>query len=248
MIRKLLVVTAILFLHITSLASPYSKWWDDGNRFYGQKQYDSAAFYFEKIAEMKPADAVVYYNLGNSYYRLNEISLAVLNYERALKLEPSSREAKDNLELAKNRIPGRIPETEDIFFMRWWKAIASPALTTVWSLLSLTLFISIIAISILKLFGVIRFSPRKLQVGLFAVWLLTLIIAFSSTRKKLEEKAVVMSDAVQLMNGNRPGAKSLGNIPEGTTVEVNSESATQAEITLPDGRSGWIDKSSLIKI
>lgn len=247
MIRKLLVVTAILFLHITSLASPYSKWWDDGNRFYAQKQYDSAAFYFEKIAAMKPADAVVYYNLGNSYYRLNEVSLAVLNYERALKLEPS-QEAKDNLELAKSRIQARIPETEDIFFMRWWKAIASPAMTTVWSLLSLMLFISIMAISILKVLGVIRFSPARLQVGLLAIWLLTLIFAFASTRQKLEEKAVVMKDGMQLMNGNKPGAKSLGSVPEGTTVEINTVSEAQAEITLPDGRSGWIDKSSLIKI
>lgn len=247
MIRKLLVVTAILFLHIISLASPHSKWWDDGNRFYKQKQYDSAAFYFEKIAAMKPADAVVYYNLGNSYYRLNEISLAILNYERALKLEPT-QEAKDNLELAKNRIQGRIPETGDIFFMRWWKAITSPAMTTVWALLSLVLFIAIIAIAILKVLGILRFPPARLQVGLATIWVLTLMFAFASTRQKLEERAVVMQDAIQLMNGNRPGAKSLGAVPEGTTVEINSESGSQVEIILPDGRSGWVDKGSLIKI
>jgi tetratricopeptide (TPR) repeat protein len=247
MINRLLVITAILFLHITSFASPYSKWWDDGNRFYKQKQYDSAAFYFEKIAAMKPADATVYYNLGNTYYRLNEIGNAVLNYERALKFNPSLKEAKDNLSLTQNRIPNRIAETEDIFFMRWWKAMASPAMTTVWSILSLTFFIAVIAISILKVLGAINFTTRKLQTILLSLWALTLILAYSSTRQKLEEKAVIMQDNTPLMNGSKQG-KSIGNIPEGTTVEINSETGVQTEITLPDGRSGWVDKSSLIKI
>jgi tetratricopeptide (TPR) repeat protein len=248
MIKRLLVITAILFLHTLSFASPYSKWWDKGNRFYKQKQYDSAAFYFEKIAAMKPQDAVVYYNLGNSYYRLNEITLAVLNYERALKINPSFQEAKDNLELTRNRIPGRIPETEDIFFLRWWKAINSPALTVVWAVLSLCLFLATISLSILKILGVIHFSTKRLQVALVCACGLCLIFAFGSTRSKLEEKAVVIQDAIQLMNGNKPDAKSIGNIPEGTTVEIKSESGTQTEIRLPDGRSGWVSRSSLVKI
>ena len=71
MIRRLLLVAAILFFNINAEASPHDKWWEAGNRFYSQKQYDSAAFYFEKIAALKPDDAAVYYNLGNTYYRLN---------------------------------------------------------------------------------------------------------------------------------------------------------------------------------
>ena len=47
--------------------------WAKANAFYQQKNYDSAAVYYEKIAAGKPRQAAVFYNLGNTYYRLNRI-------------------------------------------------------------------------------------------------------------------------------------------------------------------------------
>ncbi len=247
MIRWLLVFTAILLVHISSFASPYDKWWNEGNRCYNQKQYDSAAYYFEQIAALKPADAAVYYNLGNTYYRLNKIGPAVLNYERALQIEPSHQLAKDNLTLTISRIEKPIATVEDIFFVRWWKSITAESTTTTWSVLSLLLFITVICIATLKVLGIIKFIPRQVQPALIALWAVTLILAIASTTHTLKLKAVVMTDGTQLMNNSKQG-KSIGNIPEGTTVEINNETGALTEITLPDGRSGFVEKNSLTKI
>ena len=247
MISRLLVVTAILFLNITSFASPYNKWWDEGNRFYNQKQYDSAAYYFEQIATLKPQDAAVYYNLGNTYYRLNQVGLAVLNYERALHISPLHKEAKDNLLLAQSRIIKPIPVAEDIFFVRWWNAITAQSNTTLWSVISLIFFISVIGLAILKILGKVHFPTGKLQASIISLWLLTMIFAFASTNHKLSARAVIMDEGTPLMNNIKAG-KSIGNVPEGTTVKIEKEEGAMIEVTLPDGRSGWVDKSSLIKI
>jgi tetratricopeptide (TPR) repeat protein len=246
MIRRLLLITVILFLHTSLQASPYNQWWEAGNRFYKAKQYDSAAFYFEKIAAKKPAEAVVYYNLGNAYYRLNEIGPAVLNYERALKIKPGYQDAKDNLALTRARIPNRLPVAEDIFFVRWWKSITSASTTTTWAVISLLLFLAIIAISILKLLGKLNINTQKIQLFLSAAWILSLILAFSATMHKTNQTAVVMEDS-PLMN-NSKGGKSAGNISEGITVDIEEEAGGMTAVTLPDGRSGWINSSSLAKI
>src|ERR1700744_3575460 len=74
--------------------------WQKANELYQQKQYDSAAQCLEQIAALKPQNEIVYYNLGNTYYKLNKIAPAVLNYERALRINPDYKEAKDNLLLA----------------------------------------------------------------------------------------------------------------------------------------------------
>lgn len=247
MIKWLLLVVAILLVHISSFASPYDKWWNEGNRCYNQKQYDSAAYYFEQIAALKPADAAVYYNLGNTYYRLNEIGKAVLNYERTLQIEPTHQQAKDNLALTISRIEKPIATVEDIFFVQWWKALTSPATTAMWSIISLVLFLGTIGIALMKVLGKPLFATGRVQATLISLWLVTLILAIASTSQKLAEKAVVMENNTTLLNGNKTG-KSIGNIPEGTTVEINSEAGQMTEITLPDGRSGWVEKNSLTRI
>ena len=222
MIYRLLVLTAILFLHTSSFASPYNKWWDEGNRFYKQKQYDSAAIYFEKIAALKPQDAEVYYNLGNTYYRLNEIGPAVLNYERALKIAPNHKQATDNLMLTENRIAGRIPVVREIFFVRWWNAITPSTSVTLWAVISLVFFLALITMGVLKVMGKVQMEGYRVYLLLGSIWIVSLILSFSAASHKLDNTAVIMQNGTNLMSSTKQG-KSIGVIPEGTKVEIIEE-------------------------
>ena len=56
-----------------------------------------------------------------------------------------------------------------------------------------------------------------------------------------------MLDGTSLMSGNRQG-KILGTIPEGTTVEIEAQEQGMVEISLSDGRKGWVEKTALVKI
>ena len=68
--RNLVSITVALLLSALHClaAGNYPSLWQKGNSFYEQKQYDSAAVYFEQIAAVKPQNAEIYYNLGNTYY------------------------------------------------------------------------------------------------------------------------------------------------------------------------------------
>lgn len=240
---RLLVVTALICICFGAFATPYRAWWDAGNRMYNARQYDSAAWYFEQIAALQPKEAVVYYNLGNSYYRLNKIGASVLNYRKALKADLTYQQAADNLALAESRILKPIPKAEDIFFLRWWKGITAESHTGLWSVISLVLFLVVIAIALLKVLGKISFATGRIQALLLVLWGLTLALAFCAAARGNATSGVVMEEGTPLLTDKQ--GKVIIAIPEGTTLDVVQESGDMLEVTLPDGRTGWVSKSTV---
>ena len=247
--RKSFWIAFILLLYSFQLfAAPDNDWWQKGNTFYEQKQYDSAASYYEKLAAKQPHDATLCYNLGNTYYKLNEIGPAVLNYERALQLDPDYKDAEDNLILTQSRIANRIQGSEDIFFVHWWKSVTQVTNATLWSVTSLLLFFCLLAILIARRMGKIGFSYiGQVNILLGILLLLCLILSYSSALRHESHTAVIMQQDSPLTN-SRTNNKPQVLVPEGTTVKTEQEQNGYVEVTLPDGRKGWMQKSSLTKI
>jgi hypothetical protein len=248
---KTVVNLLLLLLSCTvSFAAPkYEAWWQQANKHYELKNYDSAAYYYEQVAALKPADAVVYYNLGNAYYKLNQVGPAVLNYERALALQPGYKEAQDNLSLAQSRIINRIATTQDIFFVKWWKSWTSGSNATTWAVISLLLFIALIGYAIARRMHFISFRLPIQATGIgWAICTCCIILAFIAAANRADgSKAVVMQNDTPLYTTPSP-AKSTASVPEGTTVHCSKEQQGWIEVTLPDGRTGWMRTDGLSKI
>ncbi len=249
--RKLLPIPILIVLcSLKGFATAnYSVQWQKGTSCYQQTKYDSAAFYFEQIAAAKPGNAEVYYNLGNTYYRLNRIGMAVLNYQRALKISPGYKDAKENLLLTEGRINNRIQPAGDIFFVDWWQGITQPNKASTWAIAAIITFSLIIGCMAVR-----RFAPsgEKLPVQLPGVlgFVCTcfLVLAFAAAQRAQESNsAVVMQNDAPLMNAEQKG-KPLALVPEGTTIKITGEKGNWVEATLPDGRSGWLQLGQLTKI
>lgn len=227
----------------------YSSWWQKGNNYYKQKNYDSAAAYYGKIADMEPGNAGVYYNLGNTYYRLNNIGAAVLNYERALKLDPGYQQATDNLYLAKSRINNRIQEVPQIFFVRWWNGATKSNLANIYAITAFLLFLAALSYYIARQLKAIQYSaPLQLTIGVFVLCIVLLGMSIASAQKAVaSDKAIVMQEGSPLMLQPKYG-KSQSQVPEGTKVRICNEKPGWYEVTLPDGRTGWLETTSVAKI
>jgi Tetratricopeptide repeat len=224
--------------------------WQKGTSFYQQKQYDSAAADLEQVAATSPYNAAVYYDLGNAYYRLNKIGPAVLNYERALRIDPSFQAAKDNLLLTQNRISNRIQAGTDIFFIRWWNSMTAPGKANIWSVIALCLFVIVIVLMAAKRLSNPGTYKLPVQVNgvLLFIFLCILILAFCASRNSMQnDTAVVMENDAPLMNADMKG-KPILLVPEGTTITVKQESNNRAEVTLPDGRTGWLQTTDFRKV
>jgi tetratricopeptide (TPR) repeat protein len=85
--------------------------------------------------------AEVYYNLGNAYFKQGELAQSILAYERALRLKPSMKDAKHNLQFAQSRIIDNIDDTQSFFLSTWLKAVRNALNQNAWIALSISLFI-----------------------------------------------------------------------------------------------------------
>ncbi len=245
-----LLVFCTLLLPVALFASGnYGTYWQKANSAYQQKNYDSAAYYYEKIAANKPTEATIYYNLGNAYYKLNKIGNAILNYQRALLLNPSDKNILDNLLLAQSRIPNRIPEAKDIFFVRWWKGLTAASSANTWATVSLVLFLLLMLYAILNRLGKSPVNlPFQARAGGWALLILLVIISFTAAMRKANSQLAVVMSSSNMMD--KPGSGKAQSIPEGTTIKLSATNArgNWQEVTLPDGKTGWMLKTDFIEI
>jgi tetratricopeptide (TPR) repeat protein len=247
MIRSLSFLCLMLLLSLPSMAS-ISDLWQQGNQYYQQKKYDSAIICFEQVRELRARDARVYYNLGNAYYRMNNIGMAVLNYQRALRIDPGYKEAADNLLVAEGRISNHIQKGQDLFFVRWWDAMTHPSKANGLAVAGLIFFLLLLGAILLRRYREQHWIRPQLIGGVVVLWCVFILLAFIAAGKgRLRDHAVVLTaDAPMVHAPQQTQAQSY--IPEGTTVKILGEKAGFAEIRLPDGRSGWMSKEYLEEI
>jgi hypothetical protein len=239
-----------VFISLSALSSmaaqPYEIWWKRANDFYIQKQFDSAVYYYEKITALSSDNEVVYYNLCNAYYRINRIGPAVLNYEKALHINPNYKEAKDNLAITQSRIANRIPIVPDIFFVSWWNTLTQASKTSAWTIGGIIIFIIILILVWMKRIKR-KNIPQQLTGFLWLCWVVFICLAFFSAKNVNDsESAVVMQNDAPLLSAVQGKTQSL--VPEGTTVQLKEVNGGWVEVRLPDGRKGWMQLSLLSKI
>ncbi|MBS1590140.1 MAG: tetratricopeptide repeat protein [Bacteroidetes bacterium] len=249
MTRICIIALSFIFFSSSQVAAENhtnQTWWQQANQLYLQKNYDSAIIYYQKIATHQPQNALVFFNLGNAYYKHNQIGLAVLNYERALRIDPDYSAAKDNLALTQKRIPNQISEPNDIFFIRWWKDLTKATLANVWAMTGFFFFIISLALTGLKRWARLSINlPTQLPKLLLLLSLSTLALAYVSTQRMLQHnKAVILIGETPLRTEINTTKNSL-LLPEGTVLYTEKEQGNWVNVKLPDGRTGWVEKSSL---
>ena len=71
-----------------------------GDSAYAADNFVLARELYTEAMKTGGSSAVLFYNLGNAYYRQGNLGKAIVNYERALKLDPTNADARENLALS----------------------------------------------------------------------------------------------------------------------------------------------------
>lgn len=130
-----------------------------GDSAYMRNDYASAIQIYESLLKKGEA-AEVYYNLGNSYYKADDIAKAILNYERALLLQPGNADIRANLEIARSKTIDKVVSVPDIFFVAWVKSLTNCLSVDAWAKLGIVFFI-LLLISFSLFFFPNRLSGKK---------------------------------------------------------------------------------------
>jgi len=216
-----------------------------GNAFYAKSQYKEAADVYEQLLTAGFQSAPLYFNLGNAYYKTDNISLAILNYEKAYKLAPGDEDIRVNLQLANNKIIDKIEAVPTFFLSNWWKGFLMVFSLQTWSILGVLLFSAGFLLLILYLFAKVSAIKKitfYIGIALIIVALISLVAANAQLRFfNSHHEAIVFNGTVNVKSAPGDSQKTLFVIHEGTKVKINQHENEWIKIELPNGNIGWIE-------
>jgi tetratricopeptide (TPR) repeat protein len=194
--------------------------------------------------------ADIYYNLGNSYYKIGDIAKAILNYERALILKPANKDIRSNLEIARAKTVDKVTDVPELFFITWLKSITNSMGIQSWAIIAISFFLLFI-VSIYFFFFSTKIVARKTFFILALFFLVFCVIAnisaaFQRKVRLNRMNAIIISPSVTIRSTPNDNGTSLFILHEGRKVFIKDDSMKDwKEIQLEDGNVGWVKKNDL---
>jgi len=230
-------------------ANNYATVFIQANEFYKKEQYDTSVILYESILKSGLEAPEVYFNLGNAYYKKKNIAKAILNFERAHKLEPNNDNINFNLQLSQTMIVDKINSLPEFFLKHWWRSFSALFSSDSWGTISIVLFIIALIIATVYLFTV-RLWLKKLSfwlvMALISISLISFINSYQLKRKSIAQTtAIVMTPSVTIKSSPDENGTDLFVIHEGLKVWVLDKVDNWSKITIADGNSGWLKNSDI---
>ncbi len=245
----------IILLAVISLTSYFSPLTSnavtkaEADSAYVQERYQQAAKDYEALLK-QGVSADLYYNLGNCYYRMDQMTQAVLNYERALLLSPGDEDIRFNLQMARSKTIDKITPESEMFFVTWYRSLVNVMSVDGWARTALVALIIAIVLALFYLFSD-RIWLRK--IGFFGGILLLLVFLTSNLfawqqKRNLTQRtgAIVIKSAVNVKSTPSKNGTDLYILHEGTKVTVTDATMREwRKIRVADGKEGWLEVSEI---
>jgi len=238
------VLTLFLFLFSFVANAQNKVLFNEATKAYNEGHYEKATQNYLKIIENGEHSAELYYNLGNAYYKLNQVAPSIYYYEKALLLNPKDTEITNNLVYAKNMKVDAIEEMPKTGLSKIYKNIVSPLSFDGWATVAI-LFVLLFVLAYI-FFYYLQYANQKriafitsitsLFLGIFA-----LIIAYIEYADfKADQPAIVFAEEVIIQSEPNSRSKETFRLHEGTKVNVLEELNDWYKIQIIDGKTGWL--------
>ncbi len=244
---RLLFLLALLcslgaFANDADVAEKFQK----ANEAYEAGDFASAIEQYEALTT-EGQSVALYYNLGNAYFKTNQVAKAILNYERALKLDPADTDIQYNLKLSNDRIKDNIERLPELNISRWWNTFTLSYSVDTWAWFAIgTMAIAAILFMIFLLSQI-----RGLRIFAFYTALLLLLFAGfgyyqasqAQTMIEANTEAIVLSPRVDVKGAPSNSGINVFVIHAGTKVQVMDERDGWVNIRIASGNEGWIPQT-----
>lgn len=247
--RGTLVLLTLLFLFPTTIQAVTKQ---DADAEYSKGNYQQAIKDYEELLKAGES-AEIYYNLGNAYYRTENITRAVLSYERALLLNPADDDIRFNLQMARSKTIDKITPESEMFFFTWYRSLVNLMTIDGWAHLAIASIILTLILALVYLFAG-HLTLRKIGfyggVLFLIIFLLSNLFAFQQKQMLMKRNgAIVTAPSVTIKKTPVANSADQGVIHEGTRVDIIDDTMRDwKEIHLADGREGWIPATQIEKI
>lgn len=216
------------------------------------KDYSKALDRFKSIENEGIISADLFYNIGNCYFRLNEVGRSILYFKKALKVKSNHEAARRNLKYSLTFTKDKQGSgSEDVIKSFWEKAFEALSINLL-ALISIIIFSLIILLIVLM---IIRYHNREKTVPAFITVVLTvflvlfLVLSFLKWKEyHNEDEAVLLSSSAIGYSGPSEDFTRVFTIHEGMIFQVEREESGWCLIKLANGLGGWIETDTFERI
>lgn len=219
---------------------------DSAATYYARSEFQKAIRCYESILEEGKDSWILYYNLGNAYFKNNNLGKAILNYEKAKKLNPTNNDLLNNMQIAESKVIDKIEHRQILLQSEIKNFFIYRLSTTGWAWMTIGTLLT--ALFLFFMFyaanstGIKRFSFWTGSV--FSIlFLLSLTFGFMALNEKNSKvNGVIVAPAVNVYNSPRAedNNKKTYQLNEGTKVKLLEIEQEWANVQLANGNEGWI--------
>ncbi|MFY0604512.1 MAG: SH3 domain-containing protein [Flavobacteriaceae bacterium] len=245
--KKLLYILFFISSFVSSQNS--ETLFKEANDLYKVGKYEEAISLYQKIEAQKVISSELYYNIGNCYYKLNNVAETIYNYEKALLIDPLNEDAFNNLIFAKRLTIDNIESLPKSVFQKFDENYIKKLSYNNWALL--TVIFSMLA-SLLFLLFYFSYTPSKKRFYFTGsiICMILLIITISFSYKEYNHSisnihAIIFAEKTDIKNAPTLSSENIFTLHEGTKVKVLDSVDNWKKIKLADGKIGWVDAEDL---
>ncbi|MDX6191519.1 tetratricopeptide repeat protein [Flavobacterium sp. Fl-318] len=226
---------------------------EKGNVLYQKGQYQQAVEEYENvIKEDKLQSAELYFNLANSYYKLNKVAPSIYNYEKALVLKPHDEQTLNNLKFAKKLTIDEIKEVPKVGFAKLIQNFTGIFNYNTWAKIAVGIAFAFLLSFIGYYFSQLTLSKRIYFIGMF-VLLIALVLSVTAGMSEKshfdnDRPAIVFSEMSEVRSEPQKAGSAIILLHEGAKVYVMETVGSWKKIELTDGSEGWIDATTIKEV
>lgn len=237
---SLLLVSMLLLS--SGLAQTSQELWTSASEQYANGEYENALVNYQGV-EQSVISSELFYNLGNCYYQLDSVASAILYFEKAIKLNPRDRKARENLALAVERMEDPIPSIDAFFLTRWVSGVSEFLPSIAWGLISLVfLWTALFMVASAVKRNTLRANQIRyiLPAGAFVF---TLMLGYVALQNQTNSDYAIVMKSIDVRVAPDALSAITKSVREGEKVMILDNLDAFYKVRFVNYEHGWIPKS-----
>ena len=250
--KRLMIICINSLFSFSLFASDYQLQVAKGNTAYSTGSYKEAIKAYTSLVTQGLESTDLFYNLGNSYFKLNDMPHAILWYERAKRLDPGNEDVTFNLNVANSKITDKIEPLPEFFLKRWLRSLTDLFSVDVWAKAGIAFLLAALALFSLYI------ASRVLVLRKLGFWtgflalvfsVIFLILAWTGNNSRMsEQSAIIINPTVTVKSSPDEKSTDIFVIHEGCKVQLVDHIGNWYEIRIVNGSVGWVEMGNFEKI
>jgi tetratricopeptide (TPR) repeat protein len=239
------IILSVLF---SSMIGFSQENWNQANNYYDDQEYEQAINLYESLISEGYQSFDLYYNVGNSYYKLDMFAEAVLFYEKSLLLEPGNEDAQHNLEKVNQKIKDKseLSTKYDSAYLR--KELSNYIHPYAFQVLSILILVFFIVFLVFRKLNKKNTRPVWLIIALIISASIFLFSKWQENQLLQYSEGIIFSPRVNVKSSPNIEGTGIFILHEGTKIRILNEENSWSRVYLDSEKIGWIESSKIRKI